>query len=87
MEGFNIHYAYIEKRYALGQQLVTSHLMAGRLSVSVRLELYEHDEGQEGFRSKHTVARCLIEKAIAEGFPFDCVLLILQRREHELHRV
>ncbi len=53
MEGVNIHYDYIEKRYALGHQLVTSHLMAGRLSVSVRLGLYEHDEGQEGFRSKH----------------------------------
>ena len=75
MDGVNIHYDHAEGRYALGHQLVTSHLVAGWLSIPLDFELYVRDEGQASFRSKQELARCLIEKAAAEGFPFDCVLL------------
>jgi len=75
MESVNIHYDHVEKRYTLGHKLVTSHLAAGRFSVLLDFELYIRDEGQKDFRSKNELARSLIGKAAAEGFPFDCVVM------------
>jgi hypothetical protein len=75
MEGVNIHYDHVEKRYTLGHKLVTSHLVAGRFSIPLDFELYVRDEGQEGFRSKQELARVLIGRAAEEGFPFDCVVM------------
>jgi len=75
MEGVNIHYDHAEGRYALGHQLVTSHLVAGRFSLPVGFELYKRNEGQEDFTSKQELARALIGRAAEEGFPFTCVIL------------
>lgn len=75
IEAVNIHYDHVEKRYTLGHKLVTSHLVAGRFSIPLDYELYVRDEGQEGFRSKQELARSLVGKAAAEGFPFDCVVM------------
>jgi SRSO17 transposase len=75
IEGVNIHYDHAEGKYALGHQLVTSHLVAGWLSIPIDFELYRRDEGQEDFRSKQELARALIGRAVGEGFSFECVLL------------
>ena len=75
MEGVNIHYDHAEDRYTLGHQIVTSHLVAGRLSLSNDLELYRRDEGQADFKSKQELARSLIGKAADEGLPFTCVIM------------
>ena len=75
MEGVNIHYDHAEGRYTLSHQLVTSHLVAGRLSISIGFELYRRDEGQEDFKTKQELARRLIGRAAAMGFPFTCVVM------------
>jgi SRSO17 transposase len=75
MEGVNIHYDHAEGRYALGHQIVTSHIVAGRLSLPIDLELYRRDGGQDDFRSKQELARSLIGRAAADGFPFTCILI------------
>jgi len=40
IEGVNIHFDHAEKRYTLGHQLVTSHLVAGRFSLPIDFKLY-----------------------------------------------
>ena len=74
MEGVNVHFDHAEGRYALGHQLVTTHLVAGEFSIPIDFELYQRNEGQQGFRSKQELARTLIGRAVAEGFPFNCVV-------------
>ncbi len=75
IEGVNLHYDHVEKRYTLGHRLVTSHLVAGRFSLPLDFELYVRDEGQDGFKSKQELARILVGKAAAEGVPFSCVAM------------
>ena len=67
MDGVNVHYDHSEGRYALGHQLVTSHLVAGWLSIPLDFELYRRDEGQADFRNKQELARALVSRAVAEG--------------------
>jgi len=75
MEGVDIHYDHAEGKYTLGHQLVTSHLVAGRLSIPIGFQLYRRNGGQEDFKSKQELARILIGKAAAEGYPFACVVM------------
>lgn len=75
IEGVNIHYDHAEGRCTLSHQLVTSHLVAGRLSTSIGFELYRRNEGQKDFKTKNELARILIGRAAANGFPFTCVLM------------
>lgn len=74
MEGVNIHFDHAEGKHALGHQLVTTHLAAGKYSVPIDFELYERNEGQPNFKSKIEIAKQLIAKAVDAGFNFDCVV-------------
>lgn len=74
MEGVDIHFDHAEGKHALGHQLVTTHLSAGKYSVPIDFELYQRNEGQPGFKSKIEIAKQLIAKADDAGFEFDCVV-------------
>lgn len=74
MEGVNVHFDHAEGKHALGHQLVTTHLSAGKYSVPIDFELYQRNKGQPGFKSKIEIAKQLIAKAVDAGFEFDCVV-------------
>jgi SRSO17 transposase len=75
MDGVNIHFDHSEGKTALGHQLVTSHLAAGKYSIPLDFELYQRNENQPDFKSKNELAQALIAKAVAEGFCFECVVM------------
>jgi len=74
MEGVDFHFDHAEGKHALGHQLVTTHLSAGKYSVPIDFELYQRNEGQPDFKSKIEMAKQLIAKAVDAGFEFDCVI-------------
>jgi SRSO17 transposase len=75
MEGVNIHFDHAQGKTALGHQLVTSHLAAGKYSLPLDFELYQRNENQPDFKSKNELAQALIAKAVADGFCFDRVVM------------
>jgi hypothetical protein len=74
MEGVNIHFDHAQGKTALGHQLVTSRLTAGKYSLPLDFELDQRNENQPDFKSKNELAQALIAKAVADGFCFDRVV-------------
>jgi SRSO17 transposase len=75
IEGVNIHYDHAEGKTALGHQLVTSRLAAGKYSLPLDFELYQRNENQPDFESKNELAQALIAKAVADSFCFNRVVM------------
>jgi SRSO17 transposase len=75
IEGVDIHFDHADGKRALGHQLVTTHLVAGKYSIPVDFELYQRNEGQPNFKSKNELATALIDKAVVDGFNFSCVVM------------
>jgi SRSO17 transposase len=74
IEGVNIHFDHALGKTTLGHQLVTTHLAAGKYSIPLDFALFQRDEGQADFKSKNDIAKKLIDKAVSDGFCFDCVV-------------
>lgn len=75
MEGANIHFDHSKGKTSLGHQIVTTHLVAGKLSIPIDFELYQRNQGQDDFKTKIEIAKELVAKALAYGFGFDTVVM------------
>src|SRR5713226_6657335 len=90
MELAGIFWDHAEGRYTLAHDVLTTHLVKGRLSVPIDLDIYvkkdefekEHDDDNDdmlkelgkGFRTKNQMLRELVSKAASKKIPFSRVV-------------
>ncbi len=73
MEYVGYYFDHAEGRQTLAHDVLTTHLIKGRLSIPLDFRIYlkeEQLEDKNEFRNKNQMARELIEKAHSNGMPF-----------------
>jgi SRSO17 transposase len=73
MEYVGYYYDHAEGRQTLAHDILTTHLIKGRLSIPMDFRIYlkeEQLEDKNEFRDKNQMARELIQKAHSKGIPF-----------------
>ena len=89
MELTGIFHEHVEGNYTMAHDVLTTHLVKGRLSLPIDLGIYvrkeefdkKHDDANEdlleelgkGFRTKNQVLREPVSKAASKGIPSSCV--------------